>query len=269
MDPTYLLDVDLTLTATSARDDFENGVINFLNAGGFGRLAGRPSLSPAYLLRRDTSQQERRSDVYLHKWLIPTVADLDLAALMYKSADDATYKAVDRYVALEIQEFTYFDPLHLLAFADRTADVAAALRDRSSPLPNSPTRPRTVNSRPRYVHVVHMLSTPHDYGLYSFIALNLAYYMAKAGWYNAGISWNVTGRLRTFTELWRVDSGPVDASLETMLETLRSVYPRAPTPPPVTYIDVPGIYEQLSASSTRHLLDEYAYQDGDGRWLHA
>jgi hypothetical protein len=265
-DPTYLLQVELTLTAASAREDFENAVIGFLNGGGFTRLAGHPSLSPAYLLRRQSSREETARPSYFHVWLVPTPADLDFATLMFKSADDPLYKAADHYVASETQEFTYFDPQHLRGAGEKTGD-ASALGDGLSPFAGSLERAKGDTHQQRYVQVVHRLSTPIEYGTYSFIAFNLAFYMARAGWTNAGISWNVTGRLRTFNELWRVDKGPVDASLATMMKALRSVYPAPPDPPVVTYIDVPGIYEDLSASPHRHLLEEYAHQDSEGKWV--
>jgi hypothetical protein len=266
MDPTYLLQVELSLTSAAARDGFEDAVTAFLNAGGFARLAKHPSLTPAYLLRRVSSRSEAAKPTYGHVWLVPTPDDLDLATLMFKSADDPQYKAVDHFVASETQEFTYFDPQHLRNDGKETVDPSA-VEEGSSPFTGSLQRTKGGTPRPRYVQVTHQLSTPLDYGRYSFIAFNLAFYMARAGWTNAGISWNVTGRLRTFNELWRVDQGPVDASLETMMKALRGVYPKAPYPPQATYIDVPGIYEQLSVSSHRHLLEEYAVQDSEGQWV--
>jgi hypothetical protein len=106
--------------------------------------------------------------------------------------------------------------------------------------------------------VVHEFVTKAQFGLYAAYLVTLNTYMPLAGWTNCGIAWSTTGHLNTFTELWRVEKGPVDASIDTMLNALATVWPKRPSPVPPSYIELPYLLRNLPQKRT--LLREYAYQ---------
>ena len=239
--------MDLSLRDVQNSPHFETAVLTFLNAGGFPPSDSGPTLVPVYLLRAvdspgPGSEKEPKNPDYVHFWNVPNIQSLDLAKLMSDNRDNVVYKAIDQFVATEIQHFVYYDPFH--AFVAPVGPPPAGVR---------------------YVWVTHQFAKTEDYGEYSAYVLLLIIYLELAGWKNLGIFWNVTGQLNTFSELWSVPESLAPASsaeiLPRMLDALKAKYPAPPVNPGTFYFDLVSFYNNL-ATTTRVLLKSYAYLNG-------
>ncbi|MGA2447265.1 MAG: hypothetical protein ABTD50_01160 [Polyangiaceae bacterium] len=275
----YVLHVDIqqspNLPKSQGVNAFEEAVIDFLNAGGFARLAGGPSLEPLELLRaiplangekpKLSYPDPSRYPDHVHFWSVPNVQTLALATLMNESRDDALYKKTDKYVWREQQHFIYYDALRDFNAAD-PKNLVRHLPGGTAPSLQGAVTGGKPPPRPRYVRVVHEFErserippyAANAYGLYSALAVILATYMQLGGWKSRGIYWNVTGLLDTFTELWRVDTGLEGSFTEPQLkgkwlEPLSSNYPKHSS------IDLVGFCTQIPSSFT--LLEPYAWVD--------
>ncbi len=121
---------------------------------------------------------------YVHLWTVPDQADLDLANIMIRSADDTPYMQVDALVSSESQEF-----------------VRLVQRPGYSLLPTNTGK---------CVRIIRCFPSKH-LGAYIFRSGILLPVLTQQGWVPCGQFQNVTGKLNTVTEFWQTENSALDA----------------------------------------------------------
>jgi hypothetical protein len=195
----YYLHVDLIVPASKARE-YETLTEKFLKWGGFRRL--EPSFDNELVLALKTpeafkyaghepyqsaqgqyEQRDRRPSLdepvfrYVNLWRVRDLADLDLAQVMTRCADDDLYTDIDALVAREVQNYV----------------VRTRWLEQPSAVPTDATH---------YVRVIRQFDSK-DLGAYLFKAGALLPFLARHDWYASGHFQNITGRLNTVIEFWR------------------------------------------------------------------
>ncbi|MGB8294793.1 MAG: hypothetical protein WCG85_05145 [Polyangia bacterium] len=194
----YFVHTDLIVAEDNARL-FERAGSDFMAAGGFKRLneefdqelvLGLKTPGPfsytdtgyqnfqsarSVALDRRLPPKQQRVFGYVNLWRIPHLADMDLATIMNRCADDDLYRKIDSYVVREIQNFVV--RVQWLGKARVPSNVAAIYR------------------------VIHQFKAA-DLSSYLAALGPLLPILEAKGWMALGQFQNVTGPLNTVVEFW-------------------------------------------------------------------
>jgi hypothetical protein len=207
----YFLHVDLIVRVSDA-SAFEDNTGKFLRLHGFQRfdptfaykliIALRSEQAFAYTgynsyesdneCTKSEGRVKDQEDVfrYVHLWKVPNDADLDLASVMTRSADDALYRAIDSLVVNENQAFVAQGP----------GTLGAPSNSRGTRFIRT-TRQFTSADLTPYLFalgtVAPILSAQQDRSRAD----------GRPDWHSLGAFQNVTGSLNTVTEFWQTHGG--------------------------------------------------------------
>jgi hypothetical protein len=200
----YFLHAELNLNQPSQAAAFKGAMKAFIGAGGFAG-AGLPAplapLKQAFLFEVIPTAKMRGPigqigsgppPDFVHLWIVPNNASLDLATAMQCLPNNKAYMAVDTLVSLEQQEWVF-----LQTSVESQLEGSLAL-----------------TSSERYIRTVHQCDTQSQSVNWIINSVGtLARYLRPKGWVCVGTLWTVTGRVRTVTDFWQV---PPDSTEDTV-----------------------------------------------------